>query len=132
MLSDGEKQLLALARVLVRRPDIAILDEATSVQDSGSQESMMELFRDERVSRTVISVGHRKKLAEYHRRGLMLTRRAEIIAVPCLKHQPPGDPPSSGICARLMDVSRATGIKAPAARRTPRFPIVTWLQHLSG
>jgi putative ATP-binding cassette transporter len=74
VLSGGEKQRLAFARLLVRRPDIVILDEATSALDTASQDSMMELLREELAACTVISVGHRAELADYHSRTLTLLR----------------------------------------------------------
>jgi vitamin B12/bleomycin/antimicrobial peptide transport system ATP-binding/permease protein len=74
VLSGGERQRIAFARLLVQRPDIVIMDEATSALDTDSQDSMMELFRDELKDCTVISVGHRAELVEYHSRTLTLTR----------------------------------------------------------
>ena len=76
LLSGGEKQRLAFARLLVQCPDIVILDEATSALDTESQDSMMELFRHELENCTLISVGHRPELAEYHTRTLTLIRHA--------------------------------------------------------
>jgi putative ATP-binding cassette transporter len=67
---------LAFARLLVQQPDIVILDEATSALDTESQDSMMELFRNELANCTLISVGHRPELAEYHTRTLTLIRHA--------------------------------------------------------
>lgn len=75
VLSGGEQQRVAFTRLLIGRPDIVILDEATSALDTASQDSMMELFRDELAACTVISVGHRPELRDYHDRVLTLTRR---------------------------------------------------------
>ena len=76
LLSGGEQQRIAFARLLVHRPDIVIMDEATAALDVPSQDSMMELFRDELAAATVISVGHRPELEEYHNRKLSLRRFA--------------------------------------------------------
>ena len=81
VLSGGEKQRVAFARLLVRRPDIIILDEATSALDTASQDSMMELLRDELAACTVISVGHRAELLDYHSRTLTLTRHESGITM---------------------------------------------------
>ena len=73
-LSGGEQQRIAFARLLVQRPDVVIMDEATSALDADSQDSMMSLFRDELAACTLISVGHRTELEEYHDRKLTLRR----------------------------------------------------------
>jgi putative ATP-binding cassette transporter len=78
-LSGGEQQRIAFARLLVQRPDVVVMDEATSALDADSQDSMMELFRKELADVTVISVGHRPELEEYHDRKLTLTRKGSGV-----------------------------------------------------
>jgi len=75
-LSSGEQQRIGFARLLIQRPDVVIMDEATAALDVVSQASMMELFRDELREATVISAGHRPELEEYHTRKLSLRRFA--------------------------------------------------------
>jgi putative ATP-binding cassette transporter len=86
VLSGGERQRIAFARLLVQRPDIVIMDEATSALDTDSQDSMMELFRDELGACTVISVGHRAELVEYHSRILTLTRHISGVTMSSRDH----------------------------------------------
>ncbi len=74
-LSGGEKQRLTFARVLLHRPDIIVLDEATSALDPRSQDSIMQLLSDEMEGLTIISVGHRPELEQFHSRKLTLERR---------------------------------------------------------
>jgi ABC-type multidrug transport system fused ATPase/permease subunit len=59
MLSGGQRQRLALARALVRDPEILLLDEATSDLDSKSQASIQDSIREMRGQRTVLIVAHR-------------------------------------------------------------------------
>ena len=73
MLSGGEQQRVAFVRTLIQNPDVVIMDEATSALDVDSQDSMMDLFRNELSGCTVISVGHRPELKEYHDRTITLT-----------------------------------------------------------
>src|SRR5450759_2887684 len=74
-LSGGEKQRLTVARVLLHRPDIIVLDQATSALDPKSQDTLMQLLTDEMEGLTIISVGHRPELEQFHSRKLVLERR---------------------------------------------------------
>ncbi len=71
-LSGGEKQRLAFARLLIHKPDIVVLDEATSALDTLSQEKLMNLIHEQLPKMTIISVGHRPELEEFHERKLVL------------------------------------------------------------
>jgi putative ATP-binding cassette transporter len=82
VLSGGEKQRLAFARLLLAPPDIVIMDEATSALDELSQANVMGFLREELAAATVITVGHRPGLEEYHDREIYLARSEEGPAVP--------------------------------------------------
>lgn len=58
-LSAGEKQLIALARVMVYDPEIIILDEATSHIDSVSEQKVLKAFDKVLHGRTSIVIAHR-------------------------------------------------------------------------
>ena len=75
MLSGGEKQRLAFARLLLHNPDIIVLDEATSALDEKSQDKMMEMVTKELPKATIVSVAHRVELEAFHRRKVVLERR---------------------------------------------------------
>lgn len=75
VLSGGEQQRLAFARLLVQRPDIVLMDGATAALDTASQDQMMTLLCEELPGCTLITVGDGPDLAEFHDRTLTLTRR---------------------------------------------------------
>ncbi|WP_363352396.1 ABC transporter ATP-binding protein/permease [Methylocystis echinoides] len=75
-LSGGERQRIAFARMLLQRPDIIIMDEATSALDEGSQTSLLRLLNEDLSYATVISVGHRPGMEDFHDSKLVLERRA--------------------------------------------------------
>ncbi|MFC1458279.1 ABC transporter ATP-binding protein/permease [Microvirga arabica] len=77
VLSRGEQQRLAFARILLQRPELVILDEATSGLDEISQECLMLTLIRELPETTVISVGHRASLRAFHTRCLSLVRSKE-------------------------------------------------------
>ena len=58
-LSGGEKQRIALARILVRHPDILILDEATSALDNESELAVQQAINNLKGYTTIIVVAHR-------------------------------------------------------------------------
>ncbi|WP_390902816.1 SmdB family multidrug efflux ABC transporter permease/ATP-binding protein [Xenorhabdus bovienii] len=58
-LSAGQKQLLAMARVLVQTPQILILDEATANIDSGTEQSVQQALRMIRKQTTLVVIAHR-------------------------------------------------------------------------
>lgn len=70
VLSVGEQQRLAFARLLLTQPRYAILDEATSALDLKNEELLY--LKLQQTSITFISVGHRSTLLKYHQRVLEL------------------------------------------------------------
>lgn len=70
MLSGGEKQRLAFARLLYHRPRYAFLDEATAAISTEIEEGLMQACHDAGI--TMISVAHRKTLRAFHAQALVL------------------------------------------------------------
>jgi putative ATP-binding cassette transporter len=81
-LSLGEQQRLAFARVLLARPETVFLDEATSALDEAGESMLYRLVRDATWRPTVVSVGHRSTLRDFHDRTFDLAgaRPAEVAA----------------------------------------------------
>lgn len=71
LLSGGEQQRLAFARLLLSRPRFAILDEATSALDIASEERLY--LRLASLPIAFISIGHRPSLRKFHKRVIELS-----------------------------------------------------------
>lgn len=58
-LSGGEKQRIALTRVVLRNPEVFLLDEATAPQDALTEAAIMEAVLAAASNKTIIAVAHR-------------------------------------------------------------------------
>lgn len=63
-LSAGERQRIAIARALLRQPQVLVLDEPTSALDAETEQIIARNLRDHLRDRTVIVITHRPALAE--------------------------------------------------------------------
>jgi putative ATP-binding cassette transporter len=87
ILSNGERQRLALARLLVHRPAVVIIDDALSALDADAQHSLLARLRAELAASTIIYLAQRPAAAGAHDRRLLLARGS-----PCALLLPAGPP----------------------------------------
>jgi putative ATP-binding cassette transporter len=109
ILSGGEQQRVAFARVLVHKPEWIFMDEATSALDEAGQENVMELLIDELPETSIVSIGHRPGLEVFHTRELTLEPGEEgaTLTAEIRRNRP------------LRDVYRRI---SEASRQQPRAP----------
>lgn len=77
VLSPGEQQRLAGARVLLHKPDYLFLDEATSALDGDNESRLYKLFNERLPKAAIVSVAHRESLAAFHDETLDIERMPE-------------------------------------------------------
>lgn len=71
--SGGEKQRLALARVVLRNPRVLLLDEATSALDSATERAMSEALATLAKDRTTITIAHRLSTVRHADQIIVMT-----------------------------------------------------------
>jgi len=72
VLSPGEQQRVAFARILLTKPKAVFLDEATSALDEGLEHALYQLLRSELPECVVVSVSHRPAVEQFHEKQLEL------------------------------------------------------------
>ncbi|MBY0336102.1 MAG: ABC transporter ATP-binding protein/permease [Acetobacteraceae bacterium] len=105
VLSLGEQQRLAFARLLLHRPKWVFMDEATAALDEANQDAMMNLVIEELPEVGLVSIGHRPGLEVFHTRTLQL-QRAEggaRLSKPRRQAKPPRRSPLRWLKPRRRD-----------------------------
>ncbi len=108
ILSGGEQQRVAFARILLHKPAWVFMDEATSALDEPGQANIMHLLAEELPNTAVISIGHRPGLEVFHTRELVLEPGKEGAELK-----------ARGTRRGLRDIYRRM---AAASRATPAAP----------
>ncbi len=72
VLSPGEQQRIAFARVLLAKPKVVFLDESTSALDEGQEFALYRSLRTALPDCIVVSVSHRSTVEQHHDRRLEL------------------------------------------------------------
>ncbi|WP_407158858.1 ABC transporter ATP-binding protein/permease [Bradyrhizobium sp. STM 3557] len=77
MLSLGEQQRLGLTRALLHRPQYLFLDEATASLDEPSEARLYHLLQERLPTTTIVSIGHRSTLRDFHERTVELVHEGD-------------------------------------------------------
>ena len=70
LLSGGEQQRLAIARALLNKPDWLFMDEPTAALPDDAQAALYRVLKEKLPATTLVSIGHREELAQFHVRRL--------------------------------------------------------------
>ncbi len=76
-LSGGEQQQIGIARALLLKPDVLMLDEATASLDEASESRLYNLLRGALPQTTIVSIAHRSTLRTMHERRIMFVKEGD-------------------------------------------------------
>ncbi|RDW61351.1 hypothetical protein BP5796_11243 [Coleophoma crateriformis] len=97
-LSQGQKQLLCLARAILARPKVLLLDEATSAVDMNTDKLIQRSIREEFANTTLLVVAHRlSTVADFDRILVMKDGKAAEFGSPKQLLQAEGEGEEGGI-----------------------------------
>jgi putative ATP-binding cassette transporter len=74
MMSPGEQQRLAAARVLLHKPDFMFLDEATSALDAQNELHIYNAIIEQLPNAAIVSVAHRESVTAFHENRIEIAR----------------------------------------------------------
>lgn len=80
--SGGQKQAIALARAMLSRPDVLLLDEPTSGMDMGSERMILQALIPAMEGRTLIIVTHRPAVLKYVDRVIVMDEGVKVADGP--------------------------------------------------
>ncbi len=80
ILSPGEQQRLAGARILLHKPDYLFLDEATSALDAANEARLYHLFGERLPQAAIVSIAHRESLVRFHKETLEIQHSGATLA----------------------------------------------------
>ncbi|MHA7652599.1 ABC transporter ATP-binding protein/permease [Mycobacterium sp. ML4] len=92
VLSPGEQQRVAFARILLTKPKAVFLDESTSALDPGLEYALYQLVRTELPNTILISVSHRPAVEQHHEQHLELLGDAQWRLGPVEKNVVASEP----------------------------------------
>lgn len=118
LLSGGQRQLVALARCLITRPQILLMDEPTSSMDAQSEVMFLRQLKEAAGTRTLIMVTHRPAVLELVDRVMVVDGGKVVL-----------DGPKAAVLAALAGIKPGAPVAPPQAGPSAQQPAQAQAQH---
>ena len=118
-LSGGQRQAITIARALVGRPPILLLDEPTSAMDINAERQLIERLKPVIGTSTLVVITHKATLLELVDRVIVLDQGKVVADGPRDKVLGAGSGPASGGAAAPATGQRGPGPSGPSGPDTP-------------
>jgi putative ATP-binding cassette transporter len=76
ILGSGERQRIAVARILLHSPDVVVIDDSLSALEAEAQSALLDLIAGELPHAAVLTFGQRERAGDLHERRLTLETRS--------------------------------------------------------
>ena len=124
-LSGGQKQAIAIARALVNRPPILLMDEPTSAMDINGEKILIDKLKRHLINQTIVMITHRASIIDLVDRVIVIDGGKVVAQGPKSDFMKPQNPAPAAPAAPAAQAAPAQPQPAEPAAATAQDPVAT-------
>ena len=118
-LSGGQKQAIAIARALVNRPPILLMDEPTSAMDINGEKILIDKLKRQLITQTIVMITHRASIIDLVDRVIVIDGGKVVAQGPKSDFMKPQNPAPAAPAAQAAPAQPPHSEPAAATAQTP-------------